>query len=33
MFILQVLSGEEYFKGMIGLVEPLSDDVIRNSGG
>ena len=29
-FILQVLSGEEFFKGMIGLVEPLSDEGIRN---
>lgn len=30
MFILQILSGEEFFKGMMGLVEPLSEEVIQN---
>ena len=28
--ILQILSGEEFFKGMMELVEPLSAEVIRN---
>ena len=30
MFILKILSGEEFLEGMIKLVEPLSDEVIRN---
>ena len=30
MFILQVLSREEFYKGVIGLVEPLSKGVIQN---
>jgi hypothetical protein len=29
-FILQLLSKEEFLEGMIGLVVPLSDEVIRN---
>ena len=29
-FVIQVLSGEDFFKWMIELVEPLSDGVIRN---
>ena len=28
--IFQILSGEEFFKGMMKLVEPLSAEVIRN---
>ena len=26
----QILSGEEFLKGMMGLVEPLSEEVIQN---
>jgi hypothetical protein len=30
MFILQLLSKEEFLEGMVELVEPLSDEAIRN---